>query len=37
MAELVDSLKSLLAKHGQKEGQRFRVALAAYPELEEER
>ncbi len=37
MAELVDTLKSLLAKHGQKRGQRFRVALAAYPELEEER
>jgi DNA-binding transcriptional ArsR family regulator len=36
MAEYVDLLKSLLAKHGQKEGQRFRVALAAYPELEEE-
>ncbi len=36
MAELVDTLKSLLAKHGQKRGQRFRVALAAYPELEEE-
>jgi DNA-binding transcriptional ArsR family regulator len=37
MTELVDSLKSLLAKHGRKEGQSFRVALAAYPELEEER
>ena len=37
MTEFVDTLKSPLAKHGQKEGQRFRVALAAYPELEEER
>ncbi len=37
MAELVDTLKALLAKHGRKKGQRFRVALAAYPELEEER
>jgi DNA-binding transcriptional ArsR family regulator len=37
MTELVAALKSLLAKHGRKEGQRFRVALAAYPELEEER
>jgi DNA-binding transcriptional ArsR family regulator len=37
MAELVDTLTSLLAKHGRKKGQRFRVALAAYPELEEER
>jgi hypothetical protein len=37
MAEYVDTLKSLLAKHGQAEGERFRVALAAYPELEEER
>ena len=37
MTEFVDTLKSLLAKHGQKQGPRFRVALAAYPELEEER
>ena len=37
MSELVESLKSLLAKHGRKDGQRFRVALAAYPELEEEK
>ncbi len=36
MTEFVDTLKSLLAKHGQKQGPRFRVALAAYPELEEE-
>ena len=36
MTEYVDLLKSLLAKHGQKEGQRFRVALAAYPNPEEE-
>ena len=35
--ELVESLKLLLAKHGQKDGPRFRVALAAYPEREEER
>lgn len=37
MAELVDTFNSLLAKHGAGQGQRFRVALAAYPELEEER
>lgn len=37
MAELVDSLKTLLAKHGRSEGPRFRVALATYPELEEDR
>ena len=37
MAEYVDLLKTLLSKHGQKEGQSFRVALAAYPNLEEER
>ena len=37
MSELVDSLKALLAKHGCKEGQPFVVALAAYPQLEEER
>ncbi len=36
MAEFVDALKSLLAKHGQAQGQRFHVALATYPELEEE-
>ena len=37
MTEFIDTVKALLAKHGQKDGQRFRVALAAYPELEEER
>ncbi len=37
MAEYVDTLKSLLAKHGKAQGTRFRVALAAYPELEEDR
>ena len=36
MTELVESLKVLLRKHGREEGERFRVALAAYPELEEE-
>ncbi len=36
MTEFVETTKSLLAKHGQEQGQRFRVALAAYPELEEE-
>ena len=33
--EYVDTLKTLLAKHGDAEGERYRVALAAYPELEE--
>lgn len=37
MAEYVDTLKSLLAKYGDARGARFRVALAAYPELEDER
>ncbi len=37
MAEYVDTVKSLLAKYGHGEGPRFRVVLAAYPELEEER
>jgi DNA-binding transcriptional ArsR family regulator len=37
MAEYVGTLKSLLAKHGRDAGGRFRIALAAYPELEEER
>jgi DNA-binding transcriptional ArsR family regulator len=37
MSELVETLKSLLAKHGRKDGPRFRVALAAYPEQEEGR
>ena len=36
MAEYVDTLKSLLAKYGRSDGARFRVALAAYPVLEEE-
>ena len=35
MIEYVDTLKVLLAKHGDAEGERYRVALAAYPELEE--
>jgi len=36
MTEFVEIAKSLLAKHGQKQGQRFRVALAAYPEWAKE-
>lgn len=36
MAELVDTLKQLLTKHGAAEGPLYRVALAAYPELERE-
>ena len=36
MAELVDALRSLLARHGRSDGQRFRIALAAYPDLEED-
>lgn len=36
MKDLVGSLRKLLAKHGQKKGPVFRVALAAYPDLEEE-
>ena len=35
MTEYVETLQALLAKHGDSEGERFRVALAAYPELEE--
>ena len=35
LAEYVESLKSLLAKHGGSEGRLFRVALAAYPTPEE--
>ncbi len=35
MAEYVELVKALLARHGRGEGERFRVALAAYPELEE--
>ena len=34
MAEYVDSLKTLLAKYSDAKGKRFRIALAAYPELE---
>lgn len=37
MSEYVDTLKSLLAKYGEGRGSRYRVALATYPELEEER
>lgn len=37
MAEYVEALKSLLAKYGKAQGTRFRVALAAYPELEDDR
>jgi DNA-binding transcriptional ArsR family regulator len=37
MAEYVDTLKSLLSKHGRSDGERFRVAMAAYPETKEER
>jgi DNA-binding transcriptional ArsR family regulator len=36
MRELVDSLTSLLAKHGKAKGPRFRVALATYPRVKEE-
>ncbi|MDD9970291.1 MAG: helix-turn-helix domain-containing protein [Myxococcales bacterium] len=36
MANLVECLKNLLSKHGSAEGEPFRVALAAYPPLEEE-
>lgn len=37
MIEYVDTLKSLLTKYGHGEGMPFRVALAIYPETEEER
>ena len=37
MAEYVDTLNALLAKHGRANGARFHVALAAYPEPEEGR
>jgi len=33
MGEYIDAVKQLLAKHGDPEGQRFRVAMTAYPEL----
>ncbi len=36
MVELVESLKSLLNKHSSAQGEAYRVALAAYPQLEEE-
>jgi DNA-binding transcriptional ArsR family regulator len=36
MVELVDAVKTLLTKHGTADGEPYRVALAAYPELEEE-
>lgn len=36
MAELVESLKTLLTRHGSVRGERFRIALAAYPQLEDE-
>lgn len=36
MKDYLDTLKTLLAKHGRGDGERFRVALAAYPELEDE-
>ena len=36
MTEYIDTLKSLLAKYGKARGSRFRVALAAYPEMEDE-
>ncbi len=35
LAEYVELLEALLAKHGSREGSRYRVALAAYPEPEE--
>jgi len=37
MKDYVDSLKALLARHGDAEGQPFHVAMAAYPESEESR
>jgi DNA-binding transcriptional ArsR family regulator len=36
MSEYVDSIKRLLAKHGHTKGDLYRVALAAYPQMEEE-
>lgn len=36
VAEYVRSIEALLTKHGAGHGDRFRVALAAYPQLEEE-
>jgi DNA-binding transcriptional ArsR family regulator len=35
MAEFVDLFQALLAKHGRKDGEKFHVALTAYPSLEE--
>ena len=37
MADYVETLKKLLVKHGNSEGDAYRVALAAYPEPEENR
>lgn len=34
MAEYVETVSTLLAKHGATDGERFRIALAAYPEME---
>jgi DNA-binding transcriptional ArsR family regulator len=36
MVDLVETLKSLFAKHGAAKGELFRVAFVAYPDLEEE-
>ena len=36
MADYVRTLESLLAKHGDAKGEPFRVALAAYPQMEDE-
>lgn len=36
MRDYVDTLKALLSRHGDADGQPFHVAMAAYPELEEE-
>ncbi len=35
LSEYVDTLRALLAKHGESEGERFRIAFAVYPELED--
>ncbi len=35
MTEYVDTVKTLLAKYGDSDGELFRVALAAYPEMEQ--
>jgi hypothetical protein len=36
MSEFIPMLKTLLAKYGGPDGPAYRVALATYPELEEE-